>query len=495
MSDFAANNRPLLFVLAGAILAGIFHYFFAWHVPGVSVGLFVLLIGLSLFSLSRAFGRRLSGDVVSLLLLALFFSGMVAVRASPQLIVFNIGATLLLLAVITEVNARGSIREFFLWDYVRLLRLPFAYLFSLVSTVTSVRLPFSGEDTSRQVIRGLLIAIPVIVVFTLLFAQADPTFHRLLTAFGDFSVADNAILIIVAFVFLCGALSFSFAAPKRVSTAFAFPEVKLGRIETAILLGSVNALFLSFILLQATYLFGGLSNITEGGFTFAEYARRGFFELIAISAFTYLILFAAEKLIGKDADRHARSFRVLSAALVLQTFVLMAFASNRLSLYEAAYGFTVERLYSHAFIVLLFAVFLVLAWKIFIDARENTFLLRTFSAAILFWIGMNLLNPDLFVAEKNLERYAATGKLDYEYLTELSADAAPILLRAFEEGGDPDRAPLGRALYERSLAKPPSWQSWNWSRENARRMLSGSQASFSPYKDYEKIAEGDVRAE
>lgn len=484
-------NKSIVFIVFALVLACLFDYFFVWKVPGISVLAFTISIGLSLVALTGLFNRKLSRDVVLLLLLAVFFSAMVAVRANLLLTVLNVLGTMLLLLLITKVNVRGSIKEFTFSDYLKIFGLPLAYLISLVNTVTSVRLPFAKpvSNKSKQIIRGILITVPVIVLFAGLFAGADPVFHKLLSTIFNlhFVSPEHVYVILIVFAAACGALGYSFSKESIDKGAAPAPKRPMGHIETSILLGSVNVLFVIFIALQASYLFGGAANIANDTFTYAEYARRGFFELIAIAAFTYLILLATEKLIERNTEHHSKAFKYLSTALVLQVMVLMVFAFNRLSLYEAAFGFTTLRLYSHAFIGLLAVVYLFLLYKIFIDTRENTFLLRTFFVVVVFVAGMNLLNPDAFIAEKNLERFNATGKIDLEYLSGLSSDASPVLVTIFEKGYTTEKSPLGRALYDRSVVEPGVWQSWNLSREKEMRLLKNYQTTLEPYKDYKTL--------
>ncbi|MEK7069162.1 MAG: DUF4173 domain-containing protein [Patescibacteria group bacterium] len=486
----AVENKSIIFIVFALVLACLFDYFFVWKIPGISVLAFTLLIGFSLIFLTWLFNRKFSRDVFLLLILAMFFSGMVAIRANVLLTILNILGTILILLLITEVNVRGLAREFGLSDYLKILGLPFQYLISLVGTFTNIRFPFfkSVDNKSKQIIRGILITFPVIALFAALFSGADPVFYKLFSVIFNlpFVSPEHVYVTIIVFVLICGALGYSFSEKSSIKSVPTAPRRPMGHIETSILLGSVNVLFVIFIALQAGYIFGGVINITNDVFTYAEYARRGFFELIAISAFTYLIMLATEKLIERNTENHSKAFKYLSAALVVQVMILMVFASNRLSIYEEAFGFTTLRLYSHVFIVLLAAVYFFLLYKIFIDTRENAFALRTFFAVVFFVAAMNFLNPDVFIAQKNLERFNATGKIDFDYLSGLSSDAAPVLIGIFEKSDATERSPLGRALYDRSIVGPEAWQSWNQSREIEMQLLNSYRSELVAYKDYQK---------
>lgn len=244
----------------------------------------------------------------------------------------------------------------------------------------------------------------------------------------------------------------------------------------------MNALFFAFIAIQITYLFGGESNITAQGFTYAEYARKGFFELVAVAVLSYLVLVVAERFIEKNTEHHSRSFRVLSSLVILQVGIIMISAFYRMWLYEEALGFTTLRLYVHAFIVLLGFVFSCLLYKINVEDKDNTFAFRTFLAIVVFMVGMNIFNPDVFITQKNLDRFVATGNLDTEYLVTLSSDAAPSLLETLNTTTGKMQHEIGHEFYTRLHDdKPQQWMKWNWSRSNEQALLSEKSVDLEKY--------------
>ena len=96
-----------------------------------------------------------------------------------------------------------------------------------------------------------------------------------------------------------GAYSYIFRKSQETTPQQNNKSYAVGHIESSILLGSVNVLFFIFIFVQLTYLFGGESNISVQGFSYAQYARRGFFELIAVAIVSLLLLLTTEKYIAK----------------------------------------------------------------------------------------------------------------------------------------------------------------------------------------------------
>lgn len=465
--DWLRSNKPLLSIFFGAELAYLFTLL-VWVTPGIGYVLFTASALASLGVFGLLFGKKFPSETLVLASLAIFFAGMIAIRANLLLTILNIVGTMLLVLLISEVQIQGSMREFTPMDFLKVFALPFSYISAFSSTIGSVRFPYFGNLSSKQkeIIRGTIITVPVIFILAVLFAGADPVFNSALTSILNvrLSFPDHPYVLIGSFVIFYGILVYSVSEAPTIKSEAKTPARRMGYIETSILLGSVNVLFLTFILLQATYFFGGVVNITNHAFTYAEYARRGFFELITIAFLTYIILLAVEKLIERT-ENHSKQFRYLSIILVVQVMALMIFAFNRLSLYESVFGFTTLRLYSHAFIILLAVVYVFLLAKILMNFREARFSLLTFWAIVAFVAGMNLLNPDQFIAQKNLERFHAIGKIDYFYNAGLSSDATPVLMKMFTEGDPLARTPLGWALYQRVADAPEdSWQSWNKSR-------------------------------
>lgn len=489
-AERSALGRSALIVGVSAALGLLFDYFFWETFPfGVGLTVYLLLITLGFFGISQYAKRPVRGDVLWLFPLVMFFATMVAVRANLLLSALNILACLGLLLLIMETSVRGSVRRFVLFDYLTLL-VP-------LGAISAIARPFAdilssarrGTDQKRalQIMRGILITAPVVIVFALLFSSADPVFGKYvhsLTNWGlDAEDVARTLFVLAATLALVGFYSYALFA-KPDTHAAADPQNRLlGHVETTILLGSVNTIFLAFIAIQLTYLFGGEGNITAQGFTYAEYARRGFFELVAVAILSYLVLLTAERIVEKHAEVHSRAFRWLSSAMIVQVGVIMVSAFYRMWLYENAFGFTTLRVYVHAFIVLLAVVFACLLYKILVENRDDAFAFRTFWAVALFVAGMNLFNPDAFIAEMNLKRFAAAREVDTAYLATLSADATPTILAGLDTLDALHRAQLGHDLYVKYGAyEAPSWVSWNMARAQERVLLMENAAKLETYR-------------
>ena len=480
------------------ILGLLFDYFLYGKIPGIAFPLYVIVIIAGFFAIANIFKRQISKEVIWLLVPLIFFSAMVFVRSSGLLTFLNIVASLLLLLIIVEVSFGGKVKNFLIGDYIKIFFLPFKFILPLFQTLSDL-LSLRGVNKDRkvlpQVVKGIAMAIPALLIFLLLFSSADLIFQKyvsdLITIDIEPETVFRSILVFIATLVYIGAYSFTFRKTEnKIAAQQNNKTYGVGHIESSILFGSVNVLFFIFILVQLTYLFGGETNISAQGLTYAEYARRGFFELIAVAIISLLLLLTIEKYIVKKEMGHALGFKILSTTLVVQVILIMTSAFTRLSLYEEAYGFTTLRLYSHAFIILLAIIFCLLLYKIHKDKRENVFAFRVFISIALFLAVMNFLNPDAFIARRNIEQFAITAKLDIYYLSHLSDDAIPDTIKILNIANEDLKKSFARELYWRAQnSNSPyfsKWQSLNISRMRAQKILNSKIRELEQHKDYEQ---------
>src|SRR5207247_1996593 len=173
----------------------------------------------------------------------------------------------------------------------------------------------------RAVGAGTLLALPLLLVFGGLFASADAVFGNVLAgAFDiDFGAVASHTFLIACGTTLAGGVLWS-ALLRAVAQPTGGPGrgFSLGIVPVGTALGLLDALFLLFVVIQLRYFFGGTDLIQRTtGLTYAEYARRGFFELVAASALVLPILLAADWAVRNEAPQQRRTFRSLAGLLIL----------------------------------------------------------------------------------------------------------------------------------------------------------------------------------
>ena len=359
------------------------------------------------------------------------------------------------------------------------------------------RLP-SGRDRlgrarpALPVLRGLLIAVPVVLVFVSLFSAADAVFASVvdeLTRFDlDLGTAPGRGLLAAVLAWLAaGALALAASRPsaeRRGEVAEAPTRWQLGTTEVLTVLVVVDVLFAGFVALQAAYLFGGLDTLEATGITYSAYARSGFFELVAVAVLSGGLIVAADRLV-----RH-RSAVVVGAAIGLTgfTLVVLASAALRLRLYQEAYGWTELRLYVLGTIVLLAVVLAALVATLLTD-RVRWIGHVVLAAGLVVGLGLSILGPARFITEQNVARvldprlvpeHGLSG-IDTTYALSLGDDRIVDLVRVLPalelDEARFVREELRFRLRElRSDAGLKSWQAWNLGRERARAALEAADA-------------------
>jgi hypothetical protein len=423
---------------------------------------------------------------------ALIAALLMAVRDAPPLWALNmlagLGSLLLLVAHFrSDAVARLSGWRVLAGAVAAGVLAAIAPIPQLIRGAGDVELPPGLWRRALPVARGLLLAAPVLGCFGLLLVSADEAFASIvLSAMAlqlpfDVALLGARSVFALAAAWCCaGALLVALggdaaqaepALPAEGDTRrLQAPGWRLGAVEALTVLALVDALFLAFVLVQGAYLFGGLDLLDRTGMTYSEYARRGFFELVAVACGALALLWALAAITGRAEGRQRRAFNAASAVMIALVLAMLASAFSRMQLYEQAYGFTRLRVYTHSFMVWLAAALLLFLAALLRD-RPRWFSTGALVGALLYAAALNAANPDALIVRLNVARYQESGKLDAEYLATLSADAAPELAAALPSLAPADRAIIAEGLRARregaELALEGGWPSWHWARWRA----------------------------
>ena len=276
------------------------------------------------------------------------------------------------------------------------------------------------------------ITVLLVVVFGGLFAAADPAFaHVVGELVPSFSISDLVARVVVfglVVTFVVGGGYLRRFTPRLDALAPA-PMAPVPRWEWAVPLGVLDGLFLAFVAVQATVLFGGHRHVLETeGLTYAEYARQGFWQLLWVSGLTMLVLSVVVRVAGRVTRVDRRLLRVLVGTTCVTSVVVVISAIHRMWLYQQAYGFSVQRVMVIAIELWLGAVFVLVAVA-GIGMTARWLPRAVLIAGVVALLGLAAVNPERLIAERNVDRYQRTGQLDTSYLLGLSSDVAPALVR------------------------------------------------------------------
>jgi hypothetical protein len=328
---------------------------------------------------------------------------------------------------------------------------------------------------ARMVARGTVMALPPLLVVTALLANADPVFERVLqkALFGLGPLVEHAAFIAVIAWLTSGFLRAFLVADDDVMQRVRIPRPALAPSEITVALSLLNVVFIVFLAVQVRYLFGGASlvEVTEG-LSYAEYARRGFFELVAAAAFVVPVLLVADWAAAEDRVTGRLVLRATSTLLVVLLALVLASAAYRMKLYQDAYGMTEDRLYVSVFMLWLTGVLGWLATRV-LRGRRRGFVLAATAEGLSCIALLHLVNPHALIARVNINRAASGAEIDASYLRTLSADAVPTLIAKFQALPEAERCNVAVRLKERwSGERPGGWRTWNLSDARARKMVA-----------------------
>lgn len=263
---------------------------------------------------------------------------------------------------------------------------------------------------------------------------------------------------------------------QNLDSSFLSPVFTLGTTETVLILGLVNLLFLAFVVMQVPDLFGGMDLVQNTpDFKLAEYARRGFGELVAVAALVLPMLLLSHWLLRKDGSRVGGIYKILAGIQIALLFVIMASAIQRLLLLtgELGYGLTTVRFYPAVFMTWLAVVFIWFAATV-LRNRRNYFAWGALWSAIVILGATNLMNPHAFIVEHNLKLMHQGREFDAGYNVSLSDDALPTLVNSFEHLSSEDAVTAFRQLQRRACRKKDEGglRPWNLSRQKASQVLN-----------------------
>jgi heme/copper-type cytochrome/quinol oxidase subunit 3 len=335
------------------------------------------------------------------------------------------------------------------------------------------------SNRARSVLGGIAISLPVLIIFALLLSSADPTFASwriwLEKLFQNWEFLPRVVFFIGLLAIGLGA--YGFAARGDTSIGINPGDAQrrwLGETERLILIGSVAALLSLFLLMQLSYLFGNVPLTTGSNMSFAEYAQKGFGELTTVASGSALLILLSERY-GQRGSRD-KQIRIATLTLLVAVLFLLGSAFNRVLLYEAAYGFTTSRLYAQFFMLVVAAGLLILGREVFGEIDTPRVFRRAGAAATIALLVLIYWNHEAWIAGKNIDRFASTGKLDAQYITNsLSPNAVPTVVARMATLPPPTKAMVLAAIHNRYSGRRKmldgKWYEWNYHRAEALKTL------------------------
>lgn len=431
---------------------------------GLAVGLTLLAAGGLMWGIARYRGHPWT--VACALLAALLASttmlrdagGVVALSVVVGVVVAAVGMTL----GRTLISIPASVAS---WPLSALRGLPL--LGRTISTTSRVPVLWPALRTAA-------LSLVALALFGGLFASGDAVFGTWADAVipdlgWDTIVLRTFVLVLISGIVLTGAY-LALNPPEVADMSLPRGRRATHVWEWAVPVGLVVALLAGFLIAQGAAMWGGHEYLRRTtGLTYAEYVHQGFGQLTAATFLTLVVVALTMRVAARTTRSDRILLRVLLGILCLFTLAVVASALYRMGLYQEAYGYTVLRLFVDGFELWLgLVVILLLVAGIRLSGH---WLARAILiSAAVFTLGFVAMNPDAWVAQRNIERFQAGRTLDTLYLSTLSADATPTLVDRLP--AEVTRCMFGlrddARLRDDALA-------WNLGRDRAQDTLEGPQ--------------------
>lgn len=246
--------------------------------------------------------------------------------------------------------------------------------------------------------------------------------------------------------------------------------------------GAGLGLFVVFLAAELSNQLATSSIHLTAGETFAEATHRGFGQMIVAAMLCAMVIITLDRRALRNGRE--RSVRLLSWGVIAASLVIVACAYQRVRYYEAAYGYTEQRLYVQVICGVVSLALLALAWELRSAINVPRLIRHVALVAIACVAGLSYWNTAAWIVGANVARYERTRKLDVNYLDRLvrsSPDATPAVIAALPSLAPADasrlRESLQRAFVDRSILLPPpetgrlSWYELSLRRAEARAAL------------------------
>lgn len=344
----------------------------------------------------------------------------------------------------TGNTLKKGLSDMIVVDFINaLFAFPFRSLEQMFKAMFSNNSNKSGKLISRSLL-GLVIAfIPTVIVLALL--SYDSEFWRLFKNIFDFNFSD-VFSHLVSFVFAIPVGMYFYglfvsSVDKNSRGAVTCEScsksaAKMRFVPVATIIAAVTPLIFIYILFfisQWQYYISGFTGVLPAEFSYADYAREGFFQLCAVSIINLAIILAAVAFIRRDNDRPPVILKIIAIIFSVFTLILISTAIAKMVMYIDCYGLTQKRVYATWLMVVLAIVFLLVIVKQFVP-KLNAVAVSLMVCVLLFSV-LALSNADSIIVKYNVNRYldGSLSKIDIQDMSELGDAAIPGLVHLAEE--------------------------------------------------------------
>lgn len=404
--------------------------------------LFVILLYALTFVVVKLENARFNAPAVISLLsgLALAFSTVVSGNGGVRFFAFACSLAAYTYFVYTAFGnklAKGFTNLLLIDFFKSAFILPFASFGKIFHGL----IPKKGEKCGKgflKVLIGIAFAfIPCVIIIALLFYdESFRNMFKFIDNIGFDTVVEHIVSAgfgIPVAMYVYGLLVSSkdrkcANTPNAENCRVAGEKTKIAPVATVLAaVIPISLIYVIFFISQWKYYVSGFVGALPSETSYAEYARRGFFQLTAVAFINFVIIALVGLLMKRDGKAAKIVQKAVSVIFSLMTLVLISTAAAKMIMYIDVYGLTPKRVYASWFICVLAVLFLLVIIKQFAQKLR----LVTVSALVVtvMFAGLAFSNIDGIIARYNVERYmnGSLSEIDVVALIDCGDSAVPAL--------------------------------------------------------------------
>lgn len=436
------STLDFVFALISAVLGIAFSKFVLFNMSGFFMTAFYVVMLICAYVFIRKKDFKISASKTAFWAVMLIFTIPFSITAN-YFIKFLLATFLTVCGVYWVFSACKKIpfnKAVFINAFIAIFEVPFSKFGAIYKAIFK-RNSKSGAKNLIFALIGIICAFPFTVFIGKLLMEADDNMAKLMNnIFGNLTekIFSNIFIILVGIPIAMYLFGMLYANTKTDSNIKPSLEENVSRglqnskfIPNAFTFAFVTpvcVLYALYFAIQIKYFISAFMNILPENFTYANYARQGFFELFAVAVVNALVILCMNIFSKSENAEKNTGVKVYTVIFCIFTLVLIASALSKMVMYMNTYGLTPLRLYTSWFMVLLALCFIAVTIKEFAPKFSIVK-----SCAVIFVVMFALLTfscPDAIIAKTNIDMYKSgkTKELDASTLINLSDDAWVIIL-------------------------------------------------------------------
>ena len=330
-----------------------------------------------------------------------------------------------------------------------------------------------SKEKLKILVKAIVCTVSLSIIILCLLATADYWFDQLfinfLNLFSELKIVDilvRCIIVLVCFIYFIGYFKNILLVQDEEEIKALNECEKKETLTIKMILASLNFIYLLFSIVQIKEFIDFNENSN-----YANFAREGFFQLMAVSFINLITILVAKNSENKgEKNIYLKSMTLI---MIFFTFTLIVSAAFRMNLYENAYGYTHLRFLVY-FALLTEGILLVPTILYILNKKMDLFKVY-FIIITIMYVGLNFVNIDRFIARKNIDRYYDIGKLDFIYLKEETGmDAIPEIIRLMNTDNKETKKQVRgyvKSVYNELKDEETSVFEFNYSKYNAEKSI------------------------